>query len=48
MVAVGFRSGEADTALSDIAERLQDKTDEKFKTWLGFWNPRWSLSFPFW
>ena len=39
MVAVGFRSGEADTALSDIAERLQDKTDEKLQNLAGLLEP---------
>ena len=39
MVAVGFRSGEADTALSDIAERLQAKTDEKLQNLAGLLEP---------
>lgn len=39
MVAVGFRSGEADTALSDIAERLQDKSDEKLQNLAGLLEP---------
>ena len=39
MVAVGFRAGAADTALADIASRLQDETDEKLQSMAGLLEP---------
>ena len=39
MVSVGFRAGAADSALSDIASRLQTETDEKLQSLAGLLEP---------
>ena len=39
MVSVGFRAGAADNALSDIASRLQEETDEKLQSLAGLLEP---------
>ena len=39
MVYVGFRAGAADSALSDIASRLQTETDEKLQSLAGLLEP---------